>query len=73
MCKWMKKHVDKFKKRATPSLFVSYALAKFLAGLGIGILLVTYYPTTAWNPWGWGILGIGIILGLYAASRICRK
>lgn len=73
MCKWLKNHVNRFKKRATAKLLFVFGFNKFLAGLGIGMLLVTYWPTVRWNPVGWGALAIGMILGIYGAWVVFRK
>jgi len=73
MCKWLKKHVDKFKKRANTKLLFLFGLNKFIAGLGIGMLIVTYWPTIRWNSAGWGLLAIGILLGAYGAWIVFKK
>jgi len=73
MCKCLKDHTNKFKKRLTPGLLIIYAAAKFLFGLALGILLVTYWPTMRWNAVGWGIMLIAILVGLYGAHRVLKK
>jgi len=72
MCNWYRKKVEKFRKRATPGLFLAYTTAKVLGGIGIGVLLTTYWPTTRWNPVGWGLLAIAIIMGVYVKIRVCK-
>ena len=68
--------IKKMKSMSTKVL-MAYALGKFLGGLGIGILLVSYLPDAmtneSWINTGWVVIGIAIIIGIVILREIYRK
>ena len=72
MCRLMKKM-----KSMSPKVLMAYALGKFLGGLGIGILLVSYWPNAmtndSWINAGWVVIGIAVIIGIVVLREIHKK
>jgi len=63
---------EKFEKIKTLHLsnFIFWILGKFLIGLGIGILLVAYYPASGWVIAGWMLIVFAIILQIPAIISV---
>jgi hypothetical protein len=55
------------------SEFRFWVLAKFMGGLGIGMLLPVYVPNPAWAIAGWMLIAFAVILGLPAISAVASK
>ncbi|MAH42716.1 hypothetical protein CL614_03250 [archaeon] len=64
-------------KNTSPKVLMAYALGKFLGGLGIGILLVSYLPdamaTDSWITTGWVVFAIAVIIGIAVLRELHRK
>jgi hypothetical protein len=60
-------------KSMNPSNFSFWVLAKFLGGLGIGILLPVYAPNPGWLIAGWMLIAFALILALPAVVAIFQK
>ena len=72
--KWVK---DKHKKirSASTAILLTWVLAKFLFGVGLGVLLVVYVGSITTNQWltaGWGLVALSVILGIAAATKISK-
>jgi len=57
------------------SNFIFWVLGKFLIGLGVGILLATYFwtPIGYWIIAGWLLIVFAIILMIPAMTAVCVK
>lgn len=55
--------------------FIFWVFGKFLGGLGLGILLATYFwdPLNYWLVAGWIILAFAVILQIPALSAVFGK
>jgi hypothetical protein len=73
MCKkWLQDKVDRMSKAPLGAVFGG-VLGKFVAGVGIGILLVRNLPQLNWSCAGWDFLLIGILLGLPLTKAVYLK
>jgi hypothetical protein len=55
--------------------FIFWVFGKFLGGLGLGILLATYFwnPLNYWLVAGWIIIAFAVILQIPALSAVFGK
>ncbi len=64
-------------KSMSPKVIMAWATAKFLAGLGIGVLLVSYLPDAmtndSWINAGWVVFAIAIIIGIAVLRELNKK
>lgn len=45
-------------------VFFTTVFAKFLFGVGLGILLTVYIQTNNWSQWGWALVIVSLILSI---------
>ncbi len=45
-------------------VFFTTVFAKFLFGVGLGILLTVYIQTNDWSLWGWSLVIVSLILSI---------
>ena len=45
-------------------VFFTTVFAKFLFGVGLGILVTVYIQTNDWSQWGWALVIISLILSI---------
>ena len=65
---WFGNKVEKF--RQVPNLYFSlHITAKFLAGVGIGVLLATWLPIWTW----WIFIVVGVIIAIPSARIILTR
>ena len=65
---WFGNKVEKF--RQVPSLYFSLLItAKFLGGVGIGMLLATWLPIWTW----WIFIVVGVIIAIPSARIILTR
>lgn len=69
---WCVKKIDKLRK-ANASVIMSWAMGKFLFGLGLGVLLATYLPLVHWSIHGWWLIVLGIVVSIPACLVVFRK
>jgi hypothetical protein len=65
---WAKKMTDRL-HRGGPAVMITCGAAKFLAGLGIGVLLATYFPEApkdGWEMWGWTLILFALVVSIPA-------
>lgn len=73
MCKeWAVKKFDRIKK-APMSTVAGWIFGKFFFGIGLGILLVAYFPNTAWIWAGWLFIVLSILVALPALKTVFGK
>ncbi len=60
---------SRYKQLPTGIMFL-HIFGKFLAGLGLGILLVIYVNDVDWMTWGWVAIVASIIVQLPALFKI---
>ena len=65
---WFGNKVEKFRQMRNP-YFSLYVTAKFLAGVGIGVLLATWLPV--WT--GWIFIGVALVIAIPSARIILSK
>ena len=61
--------ISKIKSMHT-SNFIFWITGKFLLGLGIGILLPTYFYAFGWSIAGWMLIAFALVLMLPAAIAV---
>ena len=69
---WCVKKLDKL-RRASASTVIGWATGKFLVGLGIGVLLATYFTGSAWEIHGWWLIVLGIVVSIPACLAVFKK
>ncbi|MFH1294902.1 MAG: hypothetical protein ABIH90_03105 [Candidatus Aenigmatarchaeota archaeon] len=72
---WLQKFVDRLYKSG-PAVMVTWASAKFLAGLGIGVLIASYFPNApndGWASWGWALVLLAFVMGLPTLKAIFKN
>jgi hypothetical protein len=52
--------------------FACWIFAKFLFGVGLGLLIARYFPYE-WILWGWGLIILSIIISLPALKAAFGK
>jgi hypothetical protein len=65
---WINDKVEKF-RRVPNSYFSLHINAKFLCGLGLGILLATWLPI--WT--GWIFIVVALVISIPSAIIVLRK
>ena len=65
---WFGNKVAKF-KQVPDSYFILHVTAKFLAGVGIGVLLAACLPV--WT--GWLFIGVALVIAIPSARIILSK
>jgi len=72
---WMERKMDAL-HRGGPATMFSWALAKFLVGAGVGVLLASYFPNAprdGWEIWGWTLVLFAIIVCIPAWKAMFTK
>jgi len=65
---WINDKVEKFRRVPNP-YFSLHITAKFLCGLGLGILLATWLPI--WT--GWIFIVVALVISIPSARIVLRK
>lgn len=65
---WFGNKVEKFRQMPTP-YFSLHVTAKFLFGVGLGVLLATWLPV--WT--GWLFIGVALVIAIPSARIILSK
>jgi len=64
--------VEKWRK--LPLKYMIFLIfGKFLAGVGLGVLLTSYLQQCNWITYGWGIIIIAILTQIPAAYKCLKK
>ena len=66
---FIKDVTNRFKEQSFPIVFVT-VFAKFLFGVGFGILLTTHFQSADWNLVGWSVVFLSLILSIPAFYKI---
>ncbi|MBU4535322.1 MAG: hypothetical protein KKF16_05775 [Euryarchaeota archaeon] len=64
--------IDKFKKQSSGVIF-TITFAKFLFGIGLGVLLVAYLPVYNWEFYGWLIIILSVLLHIPGVYNLLIK
>ena len=69
---WFGKKIDTIReqKRVT---FCTWVAAKFLFGLGSGMLLASYFINPSWIKAGWFLIALGIVFLIPAVRAIIKR
>jgi hypothetical protein len=65
---WYGKKIDQLKKLSTSNLLLLIGV-KFLAGVGVGVLLATWLPVWTW----WIFIVIAVIIAIPLYTIILKK
>jgi len=65
---WFSSKVEKFRQVPNP-YFSLYVTAKFLFGVGLGVLLATWLPV--WT--GWLFIGVALVIAIPSARIVLSK
>jgi len=65
---WISNKVEKFRQVPDP-YFSLHVTAKFLAGVGIGVLLATWLPVWTW----WIFIGVALVIAIPSARIVLGK
>jgi F0F1-type ATP synthase assembly protein I len=63
---------ERIKKQGSFTLFC-WVFAKFLFGVGLGLLLAEYFRGYSWTQMGWLLIFISIVLGVLVAMKVFGK
>ncbi len=72
---WIWKAMDKLHSGGSAPM-ISWATSKFLVGLGIGMLLATYFPDAprdGWAMWGWAFILLALVTCIPAFKAMLNK
>jgi len=69
---WFNRCFEKFKTQGK-GVIITLIFAKFLAGVGLGILLVTYLGGYSWRPFGWSLIVASLIFHIPAIYTVLIK
>ncbi len=69
---WFANKFEKFRK-LPPRLMAMHVLSKFVFGVGLGILLVSFLPCCNWQLVGWLIIVISIIIAIPSVMIILKR
>lgn len=68
----IQKKMDKLYKGG-PAVLFTWAAAKFLFGVGLGVLLATYFPDApkdGWEIWGWTLILFSLVVSIPALRAV---
>ena len=65
---WIGNKVENFRRVPNP-YFALHITAKFLGGVGIGVLLATWLPVWTW----WIFIIVGVVIAIPSARIVLRK
>jgi len=65
---WISEKVEKFRQLPNP-YFSLHVTAKFLAGVGIGVLLATWIPVWTW----WIFIVVALVIAIPSARILLSK
>lgn len=68
----LEKKLHKIRKMSDAS-FIAWVLGKFLIGLGLGMMVATYFQGHAYYFYGWAFIVLAIIVSIPAMKAACRK
>lgn len=63
---WLQKHTERLCKGGPPTL-ITFSVSKLLCGMGIGVLLATYFPNApkdGWVMWGWTLILFALVMAI---------
>ncbi len=69
---WFTEMLEKFRRQSFRVIFITIS-AKFLAGVGIGALLASYFQAIDWILWGWILIVISLLLHIPVIYAILIK
>ncbi len=69
---WFTEMLEKFRRQSFRVIFITI-FAKFLAGVGIGALLASYFQAIDWILWGWILIVISLLLHIPVIYAILIK
>lgn len=69
---WFNKCFEKFKTQGK-GVIIAIVFAKFLSGVGLGALLVSYLQGYDWKLFGWSLIIISLIIHLPAVYTTLIK
>ena len=65
---WFSDKIEKFRQVPNP-YFSLHITAKFLFGVGLGVLLATWLPVWTW----WLFIIVGVLIAIPSARIVLRK
>ena len=72
----MNKYVERM-KHSSPKVFAAVAAAKFLFGLGLGVLVIKYFPDAMtneqWFQSGWILVAVAVVIGFVVLRELHKK
>ena len=69
---WFGKKIDKIREQKK-AIFCAWMIAKFLFGLGLGMLLASYFINHNWIKAGWFVVALGIVFSLPVIKNLTKK
>ena len=69
---WFNKCFEKFKEQSK-EVIIAIVFAKFLFGVGLGVLLVSYLQGCDWKLFGWLLIVISLIIHIPAVYTTLIK
>jgi len=65
---WIGENIEKLRRLSGP-YFIMYVMAKFLFGVGLGLLLATWL--SVWT--GWVFIAVSLLVGIPSARIFLRR
>jgi len=69
---WIDEKLDRIKSQGKLG-FLGWVAGKALFSMGLGILLVSYFPGSAWISIGWALIVLSVVVSIPALKAVFGK